>query len=59
MGGQKYVPPLDREKEVEVRQAKEAENAQWRASQYYGNVLNDGNSTGRIITQLPRMFIWR
>ena len=59
MGGQKYVPPLDKETEAELQKAKAAENAQWRTSQFYGNVLNDGNSTGRIITSLPRMFVWR
>ena len=62
MGGQTYKELMERRisaEEAERKKREEAKKAaQWRVSQFYGNILNGGNgSAGR--TLLPRMFIWR
>jgi hypothetical protein len=61
MSSQGWIAPRDKEKEMEEQKPKAKSNAQWRASQYYGSVLNGGNSTGRVIdwASMPRLLIGR
>jgi hypothetical protein len=50
MGGQKWQPPIDKEKEMEDQKAKTAENKRWRMQNYMSSVTPGGAS--------GRMFDW-
>jgi hypothetical protein len=50
MGGQKWQPLIDKEKEVELQKAKAAEDKRWRLQNLYASMMPSGGD---------RMIDWR
>jgi hypothetical protein len=62
MGGQKYVPPIDKDREAIDQQKAAAEKSDraWRTSQYFGSITGGGGSNhGLDWSSMPKAFIWR